>query len=158
MWSEVARLDEHIFIYSTDLPHNISNFLNKLMVRTMQLSNFQGTITLCSNLHATIIYIYISFTICYRNSSAELIKHVTIPTLNWQNFLGNTVTIQDRWEMFWIDVASCLKRLYYSIMLRVGDIILPHARTFQSLAPILPKTSKKPSPETFMWQIFWWII
>lgn len=40
-------------------------------------------------------------------------------------------------------MASCLKRLYYFIMLRVGDIILPHARTFQSLAPILLKTSKK---------------
>ena len=83
MGSEVARLDEHTFIYSTDLPHNLSNFLNKPMVRIMQLSNFQdmqGIITLCSNLLATIIYI--PFTICYRNLSAELIKHVTIPTLN----------------------------------------------------------------------------
>lgn len=42
MGSEVARLDEHTFIYSTVLPQKISNFLNKSMVCTMQLNNFQG--------------------------------------------------------------------------------------------------------------------
>jgi len=83
MGSEVARLDEHIFIYSTVLPHSLSHFLNKSMVCTMQLNNFQGMqsiLSLCSNLHVTIIYI--PFTICYSNSSAELIKAVALPTLN----------------------------------------------------------------------------
>jgi len=83
MGSEVARLDEHIFIYSTVSPHNLSNFLNKSIVHTMQLNNFQGMqsiISLCSNLHATIIYI--QFIICYSNSSAALIKSVAFPTLN----------------------------------------------------------------------------
>jgi len=168
MGSEVARLDEHTFIYSTVLPHNSSNFLNKSMVCTMRLNNFQGMqsiISLCSNLHATILYIYIYIYIypiyhLLQQLICGAYKTCSIPYTELTKFSWVTL-----WQfrikagkMFWIDVASCLKRLYYSIMLRVGDRSLPHARTFQSLAPILPKTSKKPSTETFTWQTFWWII
>jgi hypothetical protein len=150
----------NVYSFTLVLPNILSNFLNKLMVCTMQLNNFQGmqSISLCCNTcHYYIypIYCLLQQLICWAHKTCSIL-YTELTKSSWVT-LWQFRTKAGR--MFWIEVAaSCLKRLYYSIALRVGDIILPHAWKFQSLAPILPKSSKKPSTGTFTWQTFWSII